>query len=429
MKRMLLFVLLLTLAACQPSDQETRTERVNYWTEEITYQEDETLLIGQEKVLQGAIPGSKEVVVRITTTRGEVVEEILSETILTEAKPAIIARGVKEYKRRTEMQTIEPPAEAVYQKDDQLAKGTTILIHEATPGQIRITYRETYIREVLVNTEEKERRLLQAPQAATYRLGTKEAVVVKPKPQPVEPKPQPVDPTPPPDPGVAKLPNKDLSWWYQPGPPSTIPSEVRKIVADHRVYWQLNPGRNVVYLTFDEGYENGNNTEKILDTLSEKGVKATFFVTGGYVDNNPDLVRRMIDEGHQLGNHTMKHKRAAPTIASSEEAFIQDVIALNKKVPSMTMLHRPPEGGYSQRSLQLLDEYGYRTVFWSFAYRDWLTDDQPDPVAAKEKILSNLHPGSILLLHPVSDTNTAILGEVIDGIYALGYSIERLPAK
>lgn len=427
MKRMVFFVLLLTLVACRPSDSITRVERVQYSNDQVTYQEDELLLIGQEKILQKAIPGSKEVVQRITTTRGEVVTETLSETIITEAQPAIIARGVKEVKQRIVWESIAPPAEALYIDAADLAKGKIELVHEALAGEVRITYRDTYIRQRLVSSEEKERRILTAAKPATYLVGTKEQVVVKPKP--ITPKPKPVEPTPKPPEPAAKLPNKDLSWWYQPGPPSSIASDVRKILTNHQVYWQLDSGRKVVYLTFDEGYDYGNNTEKILNTLQSKAVRATFFLTGGYVDKNPALVQRMIDEGHQLGNHTMKHYRAAPTIAADESTYIQDVIALNKKVPAMTKLHRPPEGGYSERSLQLLDEYGYTTVFWSFAYRDWLTDDQPDAAAAKDKILSNIHSGSILLLHAVSDTNTAILGEVIDGIHALGYTIEQLPEK
>ena len=200
-------------------------------------------------------------------------------------------------------------------------------------------------------------------------------------------------------------------------------------MSGHNVYWQLNPGRPVVYLTFDEGYEFGNNTSQILATLRDKGVKATFFLTGSYADNNPSLVQQMINDGHQLGNHTINHYRAATALNQTDELFISDVVDLNAKVPSMTKLHRPPEGGYSERSLQILDDLGYTTVFWSFAYRDWLTDDQPDPTWAKQVILGNLHSGSIILLHAVSNTNVAILGEVIDGIYAAGYSIELMPAN
>lgn len=225
----------------------------------------------------------------------------------------------------------------------------------------------------------------------------------------------------------ASISNTDLSWWYQPGPPSSIAGDVASLLTAHNVYWQLPHGRPIVYLTIDEGYEYETNTTEILQVLRDKGVKATFFVTGSYVNANPSLISQMVAEGHQLGNHTIQHLRAANALDQGTDTFIQDVVGLNQQVPAMTKLHRPPEGGYSERSLQILDDLGYKTVFWSFAYRDWLTDDQPDPATAKQTILNNLHSGSILLLHAVSDTNVAILGEVIDGIHAAGYAIELLP--
>lgn len=426
MKRVIFLVLLLlTLVACQTSQTETRTERVNYSSEEIIYQEDESLLVGQEKTIQEAIPGSKEVVTEITTDRGTVTEKrIVSEKVIVEAKPAIVNRGVKEVKRRTEEETITPPTEAVYQDDATLDEGVTELVHPAQEGRVEVVLHDIYLRGKLVKTEEVRRREIQPALAETYRVGTK--VVAE---EPAEPTPPPVTPVPPTSSDYSQIPNTDYGWWYQPGPPSTISGDVASILSGHRVYWQLSPGRPVVYLTFDEGYEFGDNTAKILDTLKAKGVKATFFLTGGYVDVNPGLVQRMIDEGHQLGNHTIHHYRASNALAQSDATYIQDVVELNAKVPSMTKLHRPPEGGYSERSLQILDDLGYTAVFWSFAYRDWLTNEQPEPEVAKQTILSNLHPGSILLLHAVSNTNTAILGEVIDGIYSQGYTIELLPVQ
>lgn len=440
MKRYLLLVLLLlTLVACQTSSIETRVERVNYTVDEITYQDDESLLIGQEQPLQAAVPGSKEVTKEVTLDRGKIVaEKIISETIIVEAKPAIVARGVKEVRRRIEVETIPHPTDPVYQDDDTMAEGETTLAHEAQDGEVRVTYKDTYVRGKLIKSEELRRREMQPALAQTWLVGTKVAeeqpnppivsepdpVVVPPTPDPVVPTPDPV--TPPPT-GYGHIPNDDLSWWYQVGPPSTISWDVANLLSGHRVYWQMSNARPVVYLTIDEGYEYNNNTATILDTLSTKGVKATFFLTGSYVNNNPGLVQRMINEGHQLANHTINHYRASTALAQSDDLFIQDVVQLNQMVPSMTKLHRPPEGGYSQRSLQILDDLGYTTVFWSFAYRDWLTDAQPDPAQATQTILSNLHNGSILLLHAVSNTNTAILGDVIDGIYSRGYSIELLP--
>lgn len=418
-------LLLLTLVACTASPVETLTERVTYTVSEITYQEDETLLVGQEKELQAALPGTKEVTREITTDRGQVVKnEIVSEKILVEAKPAIIARGIREVKRRIEIEKIPPPTEPVYLSDDTLAEGVSELVHEAQAGQLEVTYQDYYVRGTLVQSTAFRRREILAASAQTFRVGTKEDVVKTDSPVVTTP-PVPVTPTT----DYSSLSNADLSWWYQPGPPSSISADVASLIGAHRVYWQLPQGRSVVYLTFDEGYEYGSNTTSILDTLKAKGVKATFFVTGGYVDSNPGLVQRMKDEGHQLANHTVHHYRAASALNESDDKYIQDVTELNQKVTGMTKLHRPPEGGYSERSLTILDDLGYTAVFWSFAYRDWLTDNQPDPASAKTMILDNLHDGSILLLHAVSNTNTEILGDVIDGIWAKGYTIELLPTQ
>ncbi len=182
-----------------------------------------------------------------------------------------------------------------------------------------------------------------------------------------------------------------------------------------------------IYLTFDEGYENGY-TAKILDVLKEKNVKAVFFITMSYAKNEPALVRRMIDEGHVIGNHSTEH-RVFPTL-TVEEAY-QDVLLLHEYVLTnfgyeMT-LFRFPEGASSDRMQALLQEMGYTSVFWSFAYRDYDTENQPDPAEALEKITKSAHPGAIYLLHAVSATNTAVLGEAIDYFRAAGYEVAKYP--
>ena len=181
----------------------------------------------------------------------------------------------------------------------------------------------------------------------------------------------------------------------------------------------------------DEGYEYENNTNEILDIASEKNVVITFFVTGSYIDQNPQLVQRMVVEGHVVANHSNKHLRVSPALDVSDQTLIDDIIQLEEKYRSLTgkeisKLHRPPEGGYSERSLAINDALGYRTVFWSFAYRDWLVDDQPKEQEAFDKIISQVHPGAILLLHAVSKTNVAILGDLIDEIRAMGYTFTSL---
>jgi peptidoglycan-N-acetylmuramic acid deacetylase len=187
----------------------------------------------------------------------------------------------------------------------------------------------------------------------------------------------------------------------------------------------INEPDSGITLTFDCGYENGN-TAKILDTLKEKNVKAIFFVTGDYVKTEKQLINRMIAEGHIIGNHGMKHK-SLPTL--SEDALTDEIMTLNDLLKNefgyeMTYL-RPPCGEFSEKSLSAVKDLGYTTLMWSFAYVDWEENSQPDTAAALERIVSAAHNGEIALLHAVSDTNTAILDDVIDGIRAKGFEFEN----
>ncbi|HHU03910.1 MAG TPA: polysaccharide deacetylase family protein [Fastidiosipila sp.] len=226
-----------------------------------------------------------------------------------------------------------------------------------------------------------------------------------------------------------------MSWWYRrpaPGERATIDAGIQSLISSYGAVWQLAPsGQKRVYLTMDAGYEFENNTTEILDIAAAKGVPITFFITGSYLNNNFGLVQRMINEGHQVGNHTQRHLRASAALETSTQTFINDLLELEMNYLSLTgrpmpKLYRPAEGGYSERSLKIAKDFAYTTVFWSFAYRDWLTDDQPDPDAAFDLIMSELHDGSILLLHAVSDTNVAILPRLIDAIRAEGYTFVLL---
>ena len=176
-----------------------------------------------------------------------------------------------------------------------------------------------------------------------------------------------------------------------------------------------------IYLTFDEGYENGY-TDDILDTLKEKGVQAVFFVTMPYVQSEPELVQRMIDEGHIVGNHSVNHP-SFPEI--SFEECQQEIMELHDYVKENfgyeMSLFRFPMGEFSEADLKVVQDLGYRSVFWSFAYRDWLVDEQPDPQEAIATIEDKCHPGAIYLLHAVSETNAQILGQVIDDLRGEGY--------
>lgn len=180
-----------------------------------------------------------------------------------------------------------------------------------------------------------------------------------------------------------------------------------------------------VYLTFDEGYENGY-TARILDILKEKGVSAVFFITLSYAKSEPELVKRMIDEGHVVGNHSARHPNM--TNITMEEAYAE-VADLHKYVSENfnydMYLFRPPEGAFSERTLALLQKMNYRTVCWSFAYADWDPENQMEHQKAFERVTRSIHDGEIFLLHAVSETNTAILGDVIDYVREQGFTFEK----
>lgn len=178
-----------------------------------------------------------------------------------------------------------------------------------------------------------------------------------------------------------------------------------------------------LWLTFDEGYENGY-TPQILDTLKEKNVRAVFFVTRDYCEKNPDLIRRMIDEGHTVGNHTWSHPslpECSPDELYAEISLLHEYVSNNFDYEMYVM--RPPMGEFSERVLACAKGLGYTTVLWSFAYPDWDVNKQPEKTAAYQKITSKTHNGAIYLLHAVSETNTAILADVIDYWQENGYLI------
>lgn len=189
-----------------------------------------------------------------------------------------------------------------------------------------------------------------------------------------------------------------------------------------------NVGEKVLYLTFDAGYENGC-TARILDTLKEKQVPAAFFLVGNYIQRSPDLVRRMVAEGHTVGNHTMHHydmSRLSDKAAFSKE--LTDLEALYKETVGQELpkYYRPPQGIYSEENLKMAQELGYKTLFWSLAYVDWNNDAQPTREAAFAKLLPRTHNGAVVLLHSTSKTNAEILGELIDKWKAMGYRFGTL---
>ena len=183
----------------------------------------------------------------------------------------------------------------------------------------------------------------------------------------------------------------------------------------------------VIYLTFDAGYENGN-VEKTLDVLKRQEVPGTFFILPNLVKSNTALVKRMHEEGHLVGNHSYSHKNMSNMPFEAFEKEITDLEALYAEYTGYTMskLFRPPEGAFTEQTLQNCARLGLTPVFWSFAYADWDNNKQPDPQAAKEKILSNVHNGMVMLLHPTSATNAAILEDVIVTLKNEGYRFGRV---
>lgn len=178
-----------------------------------------------------------------------------------------------------------------------------------------------------------------------------------------------------------------------------------------------------ICLSFDQGYENGF-TDDILDTLKEKNVKAVFFLTGDYAMREQELVKRMISEGHTIGNHGMKHA-SLPSL--SYDAAVEEISSLHDYVKEtygyeMT-LFRPPCGEYSEQALAVADHLGYKTMLWSFAYCDWDVNNQPDRTEALERATEAAHSGAVYLLHSVSETNCDILPELIDNLRADGYEL------
>ena len=213
----------------------------------------------------------------------------------------------------------------------------------------------------------------------------------------------------------------------QEGQPPTGPASVQQLQQYSAAYLG-DTTQPVLYLTFDAGYENGC-TEKILDVLKKQEVPAAFFLVGNYIEKNADLVRRMVDEGHIVGNHTMHHYDMSKL--SDREAFSKELTDLEELFRQTTgkelpKYYRPPQGIYSQENLAMAKEMGYQTVFWSLAYVDWNNDRQPTREEAFAKLLPRVHNGAVVLLHSTSATNAEILDEQLTKWKAMGYRFKSI---
>ena len=196
----------------------------------------------------------------------------------------------------------------------------------------------------------------------------------------------------------------------------------------YNAYYMAEGEEKVLYLTFDCGYENGN-TEPILDALKKHNAPATFFVVGHFLESAPEIAQRMVDEGHTVGNHTYHHPDMSKI--SNQAAFqkeMDDVAALFKETTGseLAMYYRPPQGKYNTANLQMAKDLGYTTFFWSLAYVDWDTNNQPSHEEAIKKLTTRIHPGAIVLLHSTSKTNGEILDEVLTKWEEMGYTFRPL---
>lgn len=219
-------------------------------------------------------------------------------------------------------------------------------------------------------------------------------------------------------------------WYYKPRTDGKQPDKNTEM-AFMEQYGAVSigdPDDMVIYITFDAGFENGY-TPSILDALAEYDAPAAFFVVGHYIESNPDLIKRMVDEGHLVCNHSMRHKDM--TRITDFEAFKKEITDLEDVFyettgTSMPPFYRPPEGKFTEKNLRYVHELGYTTVFWSFAYCDWYVNDQPSHEFAMEKIISRTHPGEVVLLHSTSATNADVLGDVMAEWERMGYRFGSL---
>ncbi|MCZ8536987.1 delta-lactam-biosynthetic de-N-acetylase [Paenisporosarcina quisquiliarum] len=202
-----------------------------------------------------------------------------------------------------------------------------------------------------------------------------------------------------------------------------------ELLKKYGAYYKGSPDEKILYLTFDNGFENGY-TASILDTLKKEKAPATFFLTGHYVESATDLVKRMVKEGHEIGNHSYGH----PNMANLSEARMKeewekfDQILEEKTGVKKTRFARPPEGVFSEKLLAYGNELGYRHMFWSVAFVDWYADRPQGKEYAYNHLMNQLHPGAIILMHTVSPDNAAALPDFIRDAKAKGYTFSSLDA-
>lgn len=224
--------------------------------------------------------------------------------------------------------------------------------------------------------------------------------------------------------------NTTYNWSFKPqkdNKPATTEPHFLEMLEKANGFFIGDTARKELYLTFDNGYENGY-TEKVLDVLKEKNVPGAFFVTGHYLDKSSDLVLRMVEEGHIVGNHSWHHP-SLPEVGDGR--LVRELNKVKERFTELTGVKemnylRPPRGQFSERSLALSEKLGYTNVFWSMAYKDWEVDNQKGGQYAYDQIMKRIHPGAIMLIHSVSSDNAEALPRVIDDARKQGYVFKSL---
>ncbi len=255
------------------------------------------------------------------------------------------------------------------------------------------------------------------------------------QPDPVNPttpvEPPAVDPTVEPKPADPGPPTSSpgYDWYFRRNNQHTTPgalAEAGEWLQKYRGFYVLPNNSNRIYLTFDCGYELGY-TPAILDTLQKHNVPAAFFITGHYIKTRPDLVKRMHQEGHLVCNHTWDHPDLSTLNASQIERELQQLEEAYLKLTGAPLdpYLRPPMGRYSEYSLAQTSRLGYSTVFWSLAFKDWDPNQQPGAEVSYREVMNNIHPGAVILLHAVSESNTQALDKILTDLKAQGYVLSR----
>jgi peptidoglycan-N-acetylmuramic acid deacetylase len=218
---------------------------------------------------------------------------------------------------------------------------------------------------------------------------------------------------------------KSYSWYFTRNSQHQTPfvnQDISNLLSAHGAFYVLPNNNSRIYLTFDAGYEQGY-TARILDTLKANGVHAAFFITGQYLRTQPDLAKRMKAEGNLVCNHTVNHPDCAKISSDSLKKEIKSLEEQYLQVTGQEMDRylRPPMGNYSESSLKTTQELGYKTVFWSMAFNDWDPSNQPGADYSYNHVINNIHPGAVILLHAVSQSDTEALDRIIKDLQSQGY--------